>query len=483
MNLYTLTVGIICAILQGTSITLLCWPLRKPFLQNNWLLIFSLAITLSYATGGALLFYVLILLDNDPGISINLDTVFTIILTACAFIRCRKLIAAQQTNLPDNPTAVFQFTPSTKILSSLLAILCIYTLYGLHQQFQTTPIGYWDSWTMWHLKPQAIYWLPDPLTYIAQESSHGDYPLLQSLLIARLWFYADYDSILIFHGLSYLNLIIIPALIIGYLAQTKNLSTALIAGFTCFASPVLINQSGWLYADITLSLTMTATLIMLLLAVKDRFTSTPLLFLFGMMCAIPAGIKNEGIAFSFFITIAFLTTAAIVLPVKHAFKSSTIYALGLLPIGLTTLYFKAAYTPESDILHNRDFSTIADTLFDSSRYQIILQTLSKYFTFAYSLPLLIAIVLLLIFAGIDRRKHHLLPSILCLFIFIAMPTTYFLIYLTSSNDLTWYVNSSMPRLMLQLYPLGILTFFTIIKPLSMHNTKSAEASTSLQTTH
>ena len=108
-------------------------------------------------------------------------------------------------------------------------------------------------------------------------------------------------------------------------------------------------------------------------------------------------------------------------------------------------------------------------LLDISRYQTVF-TYFKYellnfgewsLTFKTAMPFLLLFYLLLL--GVSVKKQDLAAANIAVLLTVFMMVGYFFVYILSPFDLKWHLDTSLDRLLLQVWPLAIYTYFAIVR--------------------
>jgi hypothetical protein len=138
---------------------------------------------------------------------------------------------------------------------------------------------------------------------------------------------------------------------------------------------------------------------------------------------------------------------------------------GLVPILAVIFYFKVTIAAQNGYLSPLEESNVFGKLLDFSRYRVITDHLLRiglgFGNWTVSVVPVLAFYLLLLGVRIkERQRANVIASlaVLCL-----MMVGFLMIYVISSRDLAWLITTSLDRLISQLWPSFILTFFLIVK--------------------
>jgi hypothetical protein len=135
------------------------------------------------------------------------------------------------------------------------------------------------------------------------------------------------------------------------------------------------------------------------------------------------------------------------------------FSAGLLPILLMILYFKLSLAPPNDLISGLGWKATWIRISDLSRYSLIATAFLKEMI-RLPVPLLVFYLLCL---GISADKQHRHASIPLLWAMAVMLLGYFFVYVTSYQDLSWHLNTSLNRLLLQLWPSTVFIFFLFVR--------------------
>jgi hypothetical protein len=298
----------------------------------------------------------------------------------------------------------------TRKRAIILGFLLLYLALALQM-----PSGEWDAIAIWNLRAKFLYGLPHPLAAFAiPDLPHLDYPPLLPALVALGWklvgSMTPWVPILL-HGL------VLVALLACY---RRTWALLLVGG-------VALGYATYQYADLPLALSLTVAV----LAYVDR---RPLRV--GAALGVGTLLKNEGLM----IMLVFLAVWS-VLELRIPWRAG----LAVLPFVVALAVFKTI-VPANDIMGS---SGIGDRLMDGERYRVILPLLfSGLLQFGTGANLLLVAGLFL-----TRTPVRLSVPLLAL---LLIWCGYFLVYVITPNDLVWHITSSYDRLLLHLFPAGVL---------------------------
>ena len=350
----------------------------------------------------------------------------------------------------------FSFRPlrSWLNLTCLIFIMVSAVLYIV--RLYINPHGYEDAWFIWNLDSRFIYLAQDFRILYASGGPgwHPDYPLMVSLNIVSGWVVLGQDSPRIPMIVTTLFTFILPGILFSGLALLKDSKQAALATIVLVASPMVINYGVSQQADIPIAGFILAS--MLLVALFLKTGDVKLLILYGLFTGLTAWIKNEGYLFiciNFFLLIVFLAFKKQLLSIKNYFFG------GIFPL-LVILLYKFSIPVGNDLFAQNDLLQ----LFDWDRYIFIFKNLLYYATLLGWWPFVSLLAVLLIYSIIvwfeipDPIIFRFVGLVL-----LAQLAGYCVIYLLTPHNLVWHVDTSMERLLLQVFPAGLFLFFYITK--------------------
>jgi hypothetical protein len=327
--------------------------------------------------------------------------------------------------------------------------------------FEVEPHGAWDAYGFWNTRARCLYrgteaWRDafSPL------QDHADYPLFLPATIARCWLYADDDATTGPIIVALLMATLTAGVLISALSLLRGGGQGWLGGMALLGAVGYVADIGIQYADVPLGFFILATAVALVL--HDRTGRTSRLFpvLAGAFAGLAAWTKNEGLLFLAAVPVARCVIVRLGPGVRAFLPELAGYVLGLLPAGLTLLYFKLAIAPPNDLLAS-ERPTIWGMVTDWDRHELIIRALASaaWDLGRFLLPVLIAYALLIGRAPAARRGPGIATVVSLL---LLMGAGYYLIYLTTPHDLRWHLETSLDRLLAQLWPLMLFGYFLLV---------------------
>jgi hypothetical protein len=441
------------ALLAGFGLAHLLWKSSG----NAWSLglKFFLGVGLGLGITSCLYFFRLVIFPGQGGyLSIELGFLAAVLI---AVILKRRI----SLDVPFQP-------PSISWMSILFALGTLFALYSAMSyslaKVRNSPHGDYDAQAIWNLRARSIYRLGDAwenaFSPEINRNFHMDYPLLVPLNVVGGWNTLGEEVLRIPAILSMLFLYAAAGILFCLLAYLRSISQASLAAMILLTTPLLLLMTSFQSADIAIAyyfLSVTALLILFLIEDNAQF-----LFLAGMMAALAAWAKNEGIPF---LVITILFTSWILGRQNGLKKIRGFLAGSFLPVA-TILLFKI-HVPVSrgnDLFAGNGLMTILSKIADPSRYvSIITRLVSEIIhvgEWQFSIVVIMAVYGL--FVGSKRSLEYRAISRSVALLPLAQLAVYFGIYLVTPHDLVWHMNYSMSRLLLHLFPAALLLFFISI---------------------
>ena len=326
------------------------------------------------------------------------------------------------------------------LLGALLLTLVLATA-SFNSVWDSNPQGNWDAWSIWNLRAKFMVgdgavapraWSPRLV------ETHPEYPLLLSGLVASAWKASGSVSPAAPIAAGYLFFLSLVSIATGGFTLLRGRTLGLLFGIALMACPAMLHEVAAQYADVPLAAYMLGAALLLLL---DR----PVLA--GMLAGLAAWTKQEG---QLFLLIFFVLL--LVFRRTQVLRALTGAALPLFFV----LLFQVFLAPHGA-------APVLAHLGDVSRYGTIAGAFFRQFWdlgAGWLHPILSVLVLGLVLR-LDRRQN---TSVLLVGLSVlGLLAGYFVVYLTSSNDLNWYLSTSLNRLFVQLWPLMLLTAFLALR--------------------
>lgn len=339
-----------------------------------------------------------------------------------------------------------------KKLSSWFYILNVYAILIYLKYFINNPLGSWDGFRIWNIKAEFLF-LDTPLWRnvfsLPHFMSHNDYPMFLPSLTARLWHFTGEQNFAVNVTLGLFFTFGLIYLLFQAISYFKSEKAAIVVTSVFMICDIFLVNGASQCADIPLAFFFLSAIVCIFLYFKKE--RTPYLILGIVFAALSAWVKNEGMMF-------FLIYFAVMfgwLLYSKKYKPAGFSALVAIPaIALLVLFKKLTNSPNDLITGFFLFKTY-NFAFDFHRYAIILKT---FITLIFQKFALILVLSLLCFKGFRVKEANKKPFFLSLGIFVLCGIGYFLVYLFSPHDITWLVENSMDRILLQILPVALFLF-------------------------
>lgn len=360
------------------------------------------------------------------------------------------------------------------------------------------PHGEWDAWSIWNLHARFLYrsgelWKNVFSTKLAW--SHPDYPLLLPGVVALCWTLAS-ESTLAPIAVAFLFTFATAGLLISSLALLRGRMQALIAGALLLGTVEFVEVGAMQYADVPLSFYILATVV--LLCLQDRHPEDArYTILAGLTAGLAAWTKNEGLMFVIVVVLARGIALIRFGGASRLVRQATALVSGLIfPLAVVAL-FKLRFAPPNDLASARSGDMVAHAT-DIGRWITVLQAFGKEALLFGQLAVegevvrgfLIPIALILLlywflvrFKVEEQNRSQVMTAALTIALMLAGD---FAVYLLLPNDVNWQLTTSLDRIFLQLWPVGLFAFFMaanvpdLVPKAATEKTKPARKSTKPQ---
>lgn len=330
------------------------------------------------------------------------------------------------------------------------------------------PHGQFDAYAIWNLRARFLYAGGDywkHFTYMTW--SHPDYPLLVPASIAASWKFIGRETQLIPIVIGLLFTFATVGVVAISISRLHDERQGLLAGLILLGTPFLISHGASQYADVPLSFFFAATVALLFFQAESP-SKKHFLILAGMAASFSAWTKNEGILFLVLLLLLHFAVTNLVKGRKNWGSEAVALLMGALPVIGVVILYKVHLAATNDVIAAQGLGSTVPKLLDMSRYHLVARQFGKeLFSFGgwsptFALPLLLFFYFLLL--GTKIEKEHVATTSIAVLLPIFMIICYFFVYITSQQDLAWHLESSLSRLLLQVWPLAILAYFAIVQP-------------------
>lgn len=294
--------------------------------------------------------------------------------------------------------------------------------------------GAWDAWAIWNL--QAKYLSSGELwqgMFLNTQHGHPDYPLLVPAMTSFLHRLTAVRIETASFAFSFLITLLIPTIIFLQLRQ-KNLLVATYVLYMLATDAFYVQQGVSMYADTALAFFFLSALLFM----RQQLYGNKQVLLAAMALGCAIWTKNEG---------AMLAVVFCFFYFKELFLGGRVkyFALGCALPGLVWLLFKIIYAPGNDLLASLQTDAV-NWLSDTGRYKQVLVSFKDNVNahFAY-VKAGLAVYFLLCLLRRQWPGKDVYMLLCCTFV-------YMMVYVATSQNLEWHLNTSADRLLHQLMP-------------------------------
>lgn len=319
------------------------------------------------------------------------------------------------------------------------------------------PHGGWDAWAIWNLRARFLfrggeYWR-DAFSPLLSEI-HPDYPLLLPGLVARGWTYLGRDAVsfpavvAVFYTLSTIGMLT------SSLALLRGSFQGILAGVALACTPIFLRHGASQYADVPFGYYMLATFALLHLAKSPE--SRRAMSLAGFTAGLACWTKNEGVILLGALAAVWFVCVLVSSVRELEIRRAGWFVLGVLPPLLALAYLKFGLAPPGDMTAEFDLAAVLKRIVEPARYLEVGAAVVREAIFQLHLPLLAGYLL---FSGASIRKGER-GAVLRLWASLSLIlAAYFFVYVITSKPLAWHLGTSLSRLMTQVFPSLLFSFF------------------------
>jgi len=328
------------------------------------------------------------------------------------------------------------------------------------------PHGGEDAWAIWNQRARFLYrggehW--KDFTYL--DWSHPDYPLLIPASIARSWEFIGRETQLIPVAVGLLFTFATIGIVAFSIARLRGQRQGLLAGLILLGTPFLILHGASQYADVPLSFFFAATVASLFFHAEWP-SQMRFLTLAGMAAGFAAWTKNEGALFLVLLFLLHFVVTTVAKGRKDWGREVAALVAGALPVIVVIGLFKVCEPTTNDLVAGQGAGSVAKLL-DVSRYHVVLSWFAReLFEFGgwsptFAVPLLLLFYFLLLRTSVEKKKVPAVGIAVLLSVFTLVG--YFFIYILTPIELEPHIEHSLNRLLLQVWPLAVCTYFVIVR--------------------
>lgn len=335
------------------------------------------------------------------------------------------------------------------------------------------PHGGWDGWGIWNMHARFLFrggmhWA-DFLTPLI-DWTNPDYPWLVPATVARFWIYLGREVTLIPALIAFFFTFGTVGLLYFSLKKIAGKNQALMAGIVLLGIPFFFETGGSQMADAPMAFYILAVFCLLTCHDISPVQNRLLPLLAGLCGGFGAWTKNEGVLFLAAFTLVQMAVRIRSQAKKRGIRELGLFGLGLLPSLALLFYFKAELAPPSRLFG--DPGTLLERLSDFSRYLEIAGAFYRQLGDRIWNWFPVFLIFYPLVTGIRMEERFKRPAAAFLGTIFLMLGGYFFIYLIAPFDLTVYLETSLNRLLAQLWPAFLFNYFLLVPVPSFHQSSN-----------
>ncbi|MBI2669811.1 MAG: hypothetical protein HYX20_01530 [Candidatus Yanofskybacteria bacterium] len=335
-----------------------------------------------------------------------------------------------------------------------LIILGLLLLVALQQIY-----GYWDAWAIWNTKAKFLTSENWQQLFSPQiKWMHPDYPLLLPSIVAAGWSVSNTFNPVVPFVVALLFSWSIYLLVKDWISHLFNNSVyGVLGGLLMISLPAFLRWSGSQYADIPL-----ANFILLGVTLLYFSTKNLSVFISGSAFGMAIFTKNEGLLYFVLILASFIYTFWRINK-KIPFKSVMLLLGGALPGILSSLVVKN-YATRNEFITN--FPNIISSISFHRIFLILEGFLREFLAWKEWIVFWIIAIIFLVFLHKREKEHYFWNTFFTVLIVLCF-VSFFFIYLVTPQDVVWHIQTSFNRLLIQIFPLVIVSIFIRLRHLKI----------------
>jgi hypothetical protein len=447
-------------LITGWLLVKALWPATKSD-NADWLLRFSFAVGLGLGATSLAAFVVLLIrgsLGRAP--ELITDSILMVLLFAFWFLKRTPRIS---------DTARSETASSRATLPMAAAfVLCLASnLSAFILLSGKEPHGNWDGWSIWNLHARFLFrggpFWKDTFSPLL-DYYKPDYPLLIPASIARLWTYANHETLFAPVLVAGIFTFALALLTTAAVARLRGGKQGILAGLVTLGTPAFVDLGASQCADLAVGFFFLATL--LLLCLSDYLGhNNGYMALAGVAAGLAAWTKNEGLML-LLVVLAVRAAISSRTPGLQMFaRQHTAFLAGLVPVMLPILYLKARLVPANDMVAGQGLDTTLARLASLSRYRITLKGfVHEAISFGgWFAPIALVLVFYALLVGFNESEKLRKAATAPVLAIAASGVGYFFVYILTPHDIAWQLKWSLERVFMQLWPAAIFSAFVLMR--------------------
>jgi 4-amino-4-deoxy-L-arabinose transferase-like glycosyltransferase len=243
------------------------------------------------------------------------------------------------------------------------------------------------------------------------------------------------------------------------------LTQGLVAGLVLLSTPFFIMHGTSLYADVPVGFFFLTTIVCLALDGRCGSDTGRFALLAGAAAGLAMWTKNEGLLFTLAVGagLGFAGTREGWAATRRRLLA---FAAGFLPMLLLTAGFKIAFAPPNDLLSTLGIERTVSQLTAPDRYFLVLRAYAKHILafgsngYGSSMWVLTALLLGIGFSSPEVSRPWARAVMAA---FVLLLAGHFMVFVSMAHELQRLLNSSLDRLLLQLWPSALFLFFMVVR--------------------
>lgn len=403
---------------------------------------------------GSCLFFALRIVLQLPVTVVYLAVVLATAVTgAIAWSRARAASPDRTANAAPAPVWLW-------VLLGLGAAMALLTYLMLHG---AAPHGEWDAWSIWNLRARFLFRAQEFVSPFsaAIEWTHPDYPLLVPGVIALLWHAGGRETTSIAGAVGLLFLFSSVAVPFLTLRLLRGEALAALCALSILGATTMVRVGASLYADVPLAAFFAIAGCFLVYGLEVEPAGASPILIAGLAAGFAAWTKNEGLLFCVSLATAHFLAVTGVSEIGRRLRTVVPLAAGMLVVLAIAGHFKFRMAPPNDLVNAANKALFGARMVDFGRYWATFWAfVGEFLTFGN--VLVPPVIVFSVWLALVRVRTALTGAALLPLVVVTVQLAgYFLVYVATPNDLDWQLTTSLPRLLLHVWPLAVTGIFLI----------------------
>jgi Dolichyl-phosphate-mannose-protein mannosyltransferase len=454
-----LGLSVVSATTLGTLVVQLAWPPTTA--PKPWPLVLALGAGLGAGLSATLLFCWMLAFGPTQGFPLAEAGLLSLL--AVAALRRRRM----ETSPHPASGSLERGSRLPRLLIPAFLVVLVAAVAAFASTLRQHPHGEWDAWMNWDLRARMLFRGGEGWRDAFSATfpwSHPDYPPLVPSLVVRSWLYAGSETLMGPALVAGTFTFATVALLAAALANLRSTSQGLLAAMILLSVPFFIQHGTSLYADVPLGFFILATMVFLALDARHGAVTGRFAGLAGVAAGLAVWTKNEGLVFTLATGLALLLigTGGDWAARRRSLRG---FGAGLLPLLLLVAIFKLAFAAPNDLVSTLGVERTLGRITAPDRYYLVAREYtSRIVTFGAngfgSGAWLLMAYLLAFGLGDSGGRRWVKGGACALALLLAI---HFMVFVSMADELARLLDSSLNRLLLQLWPAALLLFFMAVR--------------------